>query len=523
MFSISKRPTIQEIHSLYKSKKAIPSDVTNFFINRIKENDKKYNSFYLITEEHALNQAKDLDVAIKEISDKSNFEELFEVLIEKHPLFAIPYAIKAIIQVEGLEFNASSKILKGFKPPFSSTVYENVTEAGAILLGINNMDEFAMGSSGENCAYGIVRNPFDTNRVPGGSSAGGATAVGAGLVVFSLGTDTGGSIRQPASFTDTVGLKPTYGLVSRWGVIPMASSFDQVGAFTNVVEDNIIITEILSGLDENDQTTINSNETKKRLNNLYQKKVKNTFRQLSKITKTNKPLRIGIPKEFYPTDNNIDDFDPNILKLLLKLRSDLKSLGHTIVDVSLPSSKFAIAVYYMTMGVEVASNLERLDGIRYAKQLEGDEDYTNLFFDHRSQYFGDEPLTRIMLGTYASSSGYYDAYYNKAQAVREIARREFENVLKEVDVLFTPTTPELPFEIGNKTTDALKMYLSDVYTCGINPVRLPALNVPMGFVDQNGTKLPTGCQIIGRELEEDTIFSLALEIELLQKDKRVYK
>lgn len=524
MFSISKRPTINEIHNLYKTKKALPSEVTKFFINRIVETDKKLNSFTSTCEDYAQEVAalQDLEIINNpqyHSEDETAWSASFEDIVTKQPLFGIPFAIKSIIQVEGIEFNSSSKILQGYKAPYSSTVYTKIAQAGAILLGVNNNDEFAMGSSGENSAFGATKNPFDTNRVPGGSSSGGASCVGGGLVVFSLGTDTGGSIRQPAAFTDTVGLKPTYGLVSRWGVIPMASSFDQVGAFTNNVEDNIIVTNILAGLDNNDQTTINSEQTKKRLTDLYDKNVKNTFRQLSKIKTSKKPLKIGIPKEFYP---NTDDgnFDKRIMDLLQELIQKLKSLGHTIVDVSIPLSKHAISVYYMTMSVEVASNLERIDGIRYAKQEDGKTDYKNLYFDYRSTYFGDEPKRRIILGTYASSSGYYDAYYNHAQKIKEITRQEFAKVLTEVDVLLTPTTPELPFEIGNKTTDLIKMYLSDVFTCGINPIRLPALNVPLGLVLENGVKLPTGCQIIGQELEEDKIFELALEIELLQKEKR---
>jgi aspartyl-tRNA(Asn)/glutamyl-tRNA(Gln) amidotransferase subunit A len=520
MFAISKRPTIQEIHNLYRTKKALPSHIVKIFNHRVEEGDKKINSFYSLTKEISSEKSEKQDLILTEIeSYNSNDEEKwlddFDNLIEKMPLFGIPFSTKAIIQIEGELFNASSKILKDFKAPFSSTVMNKIMDAGAILIGINNMDEFAMGASGESCAYGVVRNPFDTDRVPGGSSAGGAASVGAGFVVFSLGTDTGGSIRQPAAFTDTVGLKPTYGLVSRWGVMPMASSFDQVGGFTNNVEDNIIVTKVLAGKDELDQTTINSNELIEKLEILHEKSAKSTFRQLSKITKTQKPLKIGVPKEFF---ENVDEetFDPRILKLLTDLKFKLKNIGHEIVDISLPMSKYAIAVYYMTMSVEVASNLERIDGIRYAKQGE----VSNLFFDHRSTYFGDEPQRRIMLGTYASSAGYYDAYYNQAQRVRELARQEYQKAFTEVDLIFSPTTPELPFYLGNKTKDVMKMYLSDIFTCGINPVRLPAVNVPLGFVEENGIKLPTGCQIIGNELSEDLIFSLALEIELLQKELR---
>ena len=541
MFSVSKRPTINEIHDLYRTGKALPSQVLQFFFNRSKQTDKAIKAFNYYTPKVAEQKASELDEILSQYQSKSG--DWFEDLISEYPLFGVPYSVKSIILVEGEVFNAGSKILDNFHAPYSSTVFENIDQAGGLMMGINHMDQFAMGSSGETSDYATTRNPFDTTRIAGGSSSGPIAAVASGQVVFSLGTDTGGSIRQPAAFCDVVGLKPTYGLVSRFGVTPMASSLDQVGGITNTVEDNIIVTKVLAGKDERDQTTIDSSELKEKLEKLLENK--KTTRQIKKISATTKPLRIGIPKEFY-----IDGIDPIIRNAMEDLQAKLKALGHTLVDVSIPLSKYAISVYYMTMPVEVAANLERVDGVRYAWQQ---EKYDNLYFEHRNKYFGEEAKRRIMLGTYVSSAGYYDAYYNRAQRVRELARKDFDEVFKDVDVLLTPTTPEFPFKVGEKTSDPLKMYLSDVFTCGINPVRIPGLAVPLGLFDivkgekavpvldtvetdisEDGEtvvhvteidemqpdtiKLPTGCQILGPELSEDVIYRLAEEIEMVVKE-----
>ena len=513
----------------------------------------------------------------------------FNQMICKFPLFGIPFATKAIIQLEGEIFNASSKIMDGFQAPFSATVIEKILESGAILVGITNMDQWAMGSSGESSDFGNIKNPFDLSRTPGGSSSGAAASVASGQVVFSLGTDTGGSIRQPAAFCDVVGLKPTYGLVSRWGVMPMASSLDQVGAITNTVADNMLVNKILAGKDQKDQTTIESGELITKLSDLIAKNQNETAKKnlslkelqnepnrpneiqnpmapkndpvminLAKLQEKNtepspknleninakhligslevdvestldgstqsksplggsersnsqneKKFKIGLPREFY-----VDGIDPIIRKALTDLQNKLIANGHEMVQVDLPLTKYAVAVYYMTMGVEVASNLERIDGVRYGRQGE----YENLFFDHRN-HFGAEAKRRIMLGTYASSSGYYDAFYNQAQKVRELARLDFDTAFESCDLILTPTTPEFAFKLGSKTEDPLKMYLSDVFTCGINPVRIPGLSVPLGLFDVPNCehKLPTGCQILAPELKEDKIYTLALEIEEIVK------
>jgi aspartyl-tRNA(Asn)/glutamyl-tRNA(Gln) amidotransferase subunit A len=508
IFSVSKRPTISQIHDLYRENKATVSEVSKFFLNRSQQTDKQINSFCKHSPEVAQVQSENLDLICKEYKDKYD-KDYFDKLLADYPLFGIPFSIKNIILAEGEVFTASSKILDGFKAPYSATVYKKMENAGAVLIGINNMDQFAMGASGENSDYGVTKNPFDLSRIPGGSSSGPAASVASGQVVFSLGTDTGGSIRQPASFCDVVGLKPTYGLVSRYGVMPMASSLDQVGAFTNNVEDNVLLTKLLAGKDENDQTSIESSDLVLRLEKAIQQK--KTQRKTKKLTQTNHPMKVGIPKEFY-----IDGIDPKIRAALDKLQKELKDIGHEIVPVSVPSIEHAISVYYLTMSVEVAANLERIDGVRYAPQQDS---YSELYYEHRNKYFGDEPKRRIMLGTYASSAGYYDAYYNQAQKVRKLARNDFDKAFESCDIMLTPTSPEFPFKIGQKSNDPLSMYLSDVFTCGINPVRIPGLAVPMGLFDVEDegkiVKLPAGCQLLGPEQSEDKLFKLAEEIETI--------
>jgi aspartyl-tRNA(Asn)/glutamyl-tRNA(Gln) amidotransferase subunit A len=536
MFSISKRPTIKEIHELYKNNKAKPSDVIKFFFNRNKEVDRDIKAFFSITEKIAINKSVEQDEILTNLidSNKKTIDlEKWEDLVFRLPLFGIPFSIKAIILVEGEVFNAGSKILNDFVAPYSSTVYKQVDEAGAILLGVNNMDEFATGSSGESCSYGKTKNPFDITRVPGGSSSGSAASVASGQAVFSLGTDTGGSIRQPASFCDLVGLKPTYGLVSRYGVIPMASSLDQVGAFTNNVEDNILVTKVLSKKDENDQTSLDSQDLVKNLDKLILN-LKNK-RVLKNPTRTIKPLKIGIPKEFYGKG-----IDPQISSAMLELKNKLINLGHELIDISMPLSKYAISVYYMIMTVELAANLQRYDGLRFAEQfsslkekLQKDEQKNlknlystdflekikdtefDIYYSQRA-FFGEEVIRRILLGTYASSGGYYDAYYNHAQM-------DFDKAFEKCNLLLTPTTPEFPFKSGEKTNDPLKMYLSDALNCGINPVRIPGLSVPLGLFkvednDSNFVELPAGCQILGPDFSENLIFQLAQEIESIVKN-----
>lgn len=472
MFSISNRPTIKEIHRLYEDKLATPSQVVKFFYNRISEVDKKILAFNKLTVDFANKIAAE--------QDKILSSNTWSDIIVRMPLFGIPFGNKAIIQVEGEVFNAGSKILQNYVAPYSSTAYLNVAKAGAIMLGICNMDSHAMGSSGENSDFGVTRNPFDITRICGGSSSGSAGSVASGQVVFALGTDTGGSIRQPACFTDTVGLKPTYGMVSRWGTQPMASSLDQVGAFTNNVEDNINVTIALAGKDKKDMTTIDSSKTVAKLNKILINK--KTQRIQTKIGQTINPLKIGIPKQFY-----IDGIDPIIAKALEDLKAKLVKIGHTLVPLDLPIVDDALAIYYMTVSVEVSSNLQRIDGVRFAKQ---DFDTTTakeeMYFDQRGNNFPQEAQRRIMLGSYASSAGYYDAYYNQSQKVRALAIDQFNQAFEHCDVMLVPTSPEFPFKIGEKTTDPIRMYLSDIFTCLINPIKIPGLNVPLGLFNING-------------------------------------
>ena len=467
MFSISDRPTISEIHSLYATKKTTPSQVVQFFFNRDKKLDKTLNAFIYFTEELANKTAMEQD----KILESTPFEEI----LKTQPLFGIPCGLKAIVQLEGEVFNSASKILDNFKAPYSSTVAKKLVAAGAIVIGINNMDSHAMGASGENSDWGPTRNPFDNSRTCGGSSCGSVGSVASGQVVFSIGTDTGGSIRQPSAFVDTVGMKSTYGLISRWGVQPMASSLDQPAAVTNTVEDNLVITKIISGQDKNDLTSLDSTALLVRLEKLIEDK--SNTRIQSKITKTNKPLRIGIVKEFM-----IDGIEPQIRERLDDLIKQLEGLGHTIVQLSIPIIEEALAIYYLTMSVEVASNLQRLDGVRYAKQpAKGETD--ELYFDHRNNNFPDEAKRRIILGSYASSAGYFDAYYNQSQRARAMAIEEFNKAFEQCDVIFAPVTPEFPFKLGEKTNDPIRMYLCDIFTCIINPIKIPSLAVPIGFFD----------------------------------------
>ncbi len=500
MFTISKKPTISEVHELYKTDKATPSEVFHFFLNRSKDIDKEINAVSNYTENLGLEQAKALDELMK--------KEGFEKIVDKMPLFGIPFFVKSIIQVEGEETNASSLILKDYKSAYSATPYLKMIEAGSMLLGVVHMDEFASGASGETSAYATAKNPYDNTRIAGGSSSGPVAVVSSGQCVFALGTDTGGSIRQPSAFTNVVGLKPTYGLVSRYGTMPMASSLDQVGPITQNITDNIVVASLLAGKDPKDQTSLESSELVTRLQDMT--KPEDTGRSKVHSTKTANPMRIGIPEEFF-----IDGIEPQIREKLDQLIELLEKQGHSIVKISLPLIKYAISVYYMIMPVELAANLERYDGIRYAKQLGETEE---LYFGQRN-LFGDEIKRRIMLGTYASSAGYYDAYYNHAQKVRYLATEDFKKAFELCDVMLTPTTPEFPFKIGEKSDDPLKMYLSDVFTCGINPVKIPGLNVPLGTFevadDGKTVNLPSGCQLLAPELCEDRLYKLGKEIEEL--------
>lgn len=436
-------------------------ELENFYKNYfawLKEEDKNLKSFLFFTE----------DLAFKLIHNLKNKN------IEDLPLYGIPIAIKDNILVKNERCTAGSKILENYISPYNATVIEKIIKAGAIIIGKTNLDEFAMGSSTENSGYQLTYNPFDKTRVPGGSSGGSAAAIGAGLVPIALGSDTGGSIRQPASFCGIYGLKPTYGAVSRYGLIAMASSLDQIGPMSRNLEDLILLFEIIKGKDYKDSTSIEFPKEK-----------------ISDI----KISTIGLPKEFF------DNLDNKIKDLIIE---KLKKLPFEIKEVSLNYVKYAIHCYYILMPAEVSANLARYDGIRYGKRIKSG-DFWEIYKLTRNQFLGKEVKRRIILGTFVLSHGYYEAYYLQAQKLRRAIFEDFQKVFKEVDLIIAPTSPTLPFKLGEKTTNPLEMYLSDIFTIPVNLAGLPALNVPIGLVNN----LPVGLQIIGNIFDEYKIFELA--------------
>jgi len=404
------------------------------------------------------------------------------------PLEGIPVAIKDNLCTEGVRTTCASKILKDFVPPYTATAVQRLVDAGAVVVGKTNMDEFAMGSSSESSAFGVTRNPRATDRVPGGSSGGSAAAVAAGIVPISLGSDTGGSIRQPASFCGVVGLKPTYGRISRYGLVAYASSLDQIGPFSRTVEDTAILLELMSGLDERDNTSSPAPVP--------------AYRE--EMRKGVKGLRIGIPKEYWA-----EGLDPKVRETLDAAVAKLKAQGAEIVEVSLPSTKYAISAYYVIATAEASSNLSRYDGVRYTSRTENPKDLLELYGKTRSEFFGAEVARRILLGTFVLSSGYYDAYYSKAQRVRALIAQEFSKAFEVCDVLATPAAPVLPWKIGEKINDPLAMYLSDIDTVAVNMAGLPGLVVPC---EQPG-ELPVGLQLIGAAFTEGVLLRTGHALE----------
>ena len=529
MFAISKRPTVSEIQSLYLHADALPTDILTFFINRSLKTDVDIKSILRYTKQRGLKEAEHCNELIEEYKDRYKAKSTvqlssktivksvpinpsniwFEKLIHDYPLFGIPYNLKDNVLVQGEMATSASKIMDGFVAPYSATVYTKLKEAGAILISQSNLDEWAVGASTENSAYGPTRNPFDTDRVPGGSSGGPAAVVASGQVVFSLGSDTGGSIRVPAAFCDLVGVKPTYGTISRYGVMPLASSLDQIGPITNCVEDNILLLKILAGKDINDQTTVETKQVINDLGELYHSHLKQKSER--QMINTTKKLKIGVPEEYF-----VEGIDPQIKIAMDEIIDKLSTFGHEIMQVKLPLTKYGLAVYYTTMTVETAANLQRFEGVRYGADLR--ESDGQLYYHNRELSLGDEPKRRIMLGTFASSSGYYDAYYNTAMKVKELMKRDFDEVFKVCDVLIAPTTPEFAFKFGDKTDDPIKMYLSDALVYGANLTRIPAISVPLGMIPikPNSKKsMPTGAQVIAPEFGEENMYRLAFDIEQL--------
>jgi len=399
------------------------------------------------------------------------------------PLNGIPYALKDNLCVQGMETTCGSQILRGYIPPYSAGVAQRLERAGGVLMGKLNLDEFAMGSSTENSSFHATRNPWDLDRVPGGSSGGSAAAVAAGFVPYALGSDTGGSIRQPAAFCGVVGLKPTYGLVSRYGLVAFASSLDQIGPLTHSVEDAAIVLQEIAGFDERDSTSVNVELPD----------------YVAALSGDIAGLRIGIAKEYFETD-----MDEGVRKQVEAAVATLRSLGADVCEVSLPHTRYALSAYYLLAPAEASSNLARYDGVRYGFRAQGADNLLEMYKRSRSEGFGPEVKRRILIGTYALSSGYYDAYYKRAQQVRTLIRQDFSDAFTQVDVILSPTTPTTAFRFGEKA-DPLTMYLSDIYTIPVNLAGLPAISVPCGFHEG----LPVGLQLIGRMFDEVTLLRAA--------------
>jgi len=464
--------TITQAHEKLIKKEISSLELTRAFLEKIEELDKKISSYLSVSSDLAIFQAKKFDSLISK-------EKKIDILA------GIPLAVKDIILVEGLKCTAASKILENYIAPYDATVIRKIRERGAVILGKTNLDEFAMGSSTENSAFKTTKNPHDLTRVPGGSSGGSAAAVAANMCCYALGSDTGGSIRQPASLCGVVGLKPTYGAVSRYGLMAMASSLDQIGPITKTVEDAEIVFKTISGKDPLDSTSV----------------------ELPKLQTTNyklQTLKIGVPKEYF-----IGGIDPGVEKIIRNSIKKLEDLKIKVEEISLPHTEYALACYYIIMPSEVSANLARYDGIKYgfsvSREVEAkSKELLDIYLESRERGFGEEARRRIMLGTYALSGGYYEAYYLRAQKVRTLIREDFEKAFSKVDLLLTPVSPTPAFKIGEKITDPLTMYLSDIFTIAVNLAGLPALSVPVGKIED----LPVGLQIIGKPFSENIILEL---------------
>lgn len=467
--------TLTEIHDLLHKKEISIPDLVDESYKRINEVEDKIKAFITLNEENARKQAEELQKKID--TDEA-----------KGLLFGMPIGIKDNIVTKGLRTTSGSQILNNFDPIYDATVMTKLHEAQTITIGKLNMDEFAMGSSTENSSFQATTNPWNTERVPGGSSGGSAAAVAAGEVPFSLGSDTGGSIRQPAAYCGVVGLKPTYGRVSRYGLIAFASSLDQIGPITRSVEDNARLLEAISGVDAFDGTSANIP----------------VDRYSEALTGDVKGLKIAVPKE-YLSEGVSEEVRQSVLDAL----KVLEGLGATWEEVSLPHSKYGLPAYYVLASSEASSNLARFDGIRYGYRAEGAENLIDLYKKTRAEGFGDEVKRRIMLGTFALSSGYYDAYYKKAQKARTLIKKDFEDVFEKYDVIIGPTTPTPAFKIGDNIDDPLTMYANDILTIPVNLAGVPGISVPCGFSDG----MPLGLQIIGKHFDEKTIYRTAYAYE----------
>lgn len=467
------RPTLAQLRARLDAKEISALELAEQYLDRIRATNSQLNSFITVDEEHVRRRAQHAQTEI----DGGN----------QSALTGIPFAAKDVFCTKGVRTTAASKILNDYIPPYSASVIDRLRDS--VLLGKTNMDEFAMGSSTEFSAYGVVRNPYDLDRVPGGSSGGSAVAVAAGQAAWALGTDTGGSIRQPASFTNVVGFKPTYGRISRYGVVAMSSSLDTVGFFTNTVADSALILQELAGADPLDATTPDL-------------PVDSYLTGLAERLDT---LRIGIPKEYA----NAEGVSADVKAVFERTIELLSGLGAEIMEVSLPHTQYALPAYYIICPSEVCSNLARYDGIQFGSRATGAKDLDEVFLMTREEGFGPEVKRRIMIGTFCLSSGFYDSYYHKAQQVRALVIEDFQEAFRTVDLLLSPTSPTLPFKIGDRAADPLAMYAADMFTVPSSLAGLPAVSIPVGFMN----KLPVAVQLIGPQFGERQLLGAAHALE----------
>jgi len=465
----------RELAEKIKSKEISSEEVIKAYFEKIEEAEEKVDAFITLTEEDALKSAKKTDEKI------SRGEKLGAIE-------GVPVAIKDNIVTKGIKTTCASKILENFIPPYNATVVDKIKNEGGIIIGKTNMDEFAMGSSTENSRFKNTKNPYDLSRVPGGSSGGSAAAVASLEAPLALGSETGGSVRQPASFCGVVGIKPTYGLVSRYGLIAFASSLDQIGTLGRNVEDCAFMLNVISGYDDKDSTSVNM--------------VKKDY--MKYLSEDIKGMKIALPKEYFG-----EGVDKNISERIRESARAFEKLGATIEEVSLPYTQYALPCYYLIATSEASSNLARFDGIRYGYRAKDYFDINELYINTRSQGFGEEVKRRIMLGTYSLSSGYYDAYYKKAQKVRGLLKKDFDKIFEKYDLILSPTSPTLPFRIGERSDDPVSMYMADVLTVSVNLTGCCAISVPCGYIEN----LPVGLQLIGNRFNEEKILRAAYAFE----------
>lgn len=466
--------TIAEIIRGLRDKQFSSVEITSHLLERIQQLDSQFNSFITVTGEQAIKQAADADARLAQGDAPA--------------LCGVPIAHKDIFCTTGVRTSCGSKMLDNFVPPYDATVVENFLQAGAVSLGKTNMDEFAMGSSNESSFYGAVKNPWDIERIPGGSSGGSAAAVAAQLVPGSTATDTGGSIRQPAAMTGTTGLKPTYGRVSRWGMIAFASSLDQGGPIARTAEDAALMLSVMAGPDNKDSTCLDRPAQDYTVN----------------LNDSIAGLKIGVPSEYFG-----EGLDSEVGARVQEALKAYEKLGAELVEISLPHSKLAVPAYYVIAPAEASANLSRFDGVRYGYRCENPADLRDLYMRSRGEGFGEEVKRRILVGSYALSAGYYDAYYNKAQQVRRLIKQDFVDAFQKVDVIMGPTAPNPAFKLGEKNADPVAMYLEDIYTIATNLAGLPGVSIPCGFA----RGLPVGLQIIGNYLDEARMLNVAHQFQ----------